>query len=162
MAKAAKKKVGAPSFAWTDEIEDELFTRIGKGESVRSICDDDWLPSQATIYRRLAVDDEFRKRYTHAREVQADTFFDEILTIADDARNDWMEQNGEGSAGYSLNGEHVQRSRLRIDARKWMAGKLRPKVYGDKLDVDHSSSDGSMTPTRIERVIVDPKHQDAD
>ena len=137
---------GAPAFAWTDEIEGEIFTRIGKGESLRDICEDDWLPSQTTIYRRLAADDEFRKRYTHAREVQADTIFDEILQIADDARNDWLERNGEDSAGWTTNGEHIQRSKLRIEARKWMAGKLRPKVYGEKLDIDHSSSDGSMTP----------------
>ena len=68
--------------------------------------------------------------------------FDEILEIADDATNDWMERNGEGDAAYSLNGEHVQRSRIRIDARKWMAGKLRPKVYGEKQTIEGSGPNG--------------------
>lgn len=134
----------ANPFAWTDEIEDEIFERIGKGESLRDICEDDWLPSQRTVYRRLAVDETFSQRYVRAREVQADTIFDEILTIADDARNDWMERRGQEDAGWIANGEHIQRARLRIDARKWMAGKLRPKVYGDKLDIDHSNKDGSL------------------
>lgn len=56
-----------------------------------------------------------------------------------------MERQSDQGAGYVLNGEHVQRSRLRIDARKWMAGKLRPKVYGEKQQVDHTNSDGSLS-----------------
>jgi hypothetical protein len=70
---------------------------------------------------------------------------DETLEIADDAQNDWMERNGADDVGYQLNGENIQRSRLRIDARKWMAGKLRPKVYGEQQEIDHTSSDGSMS-----------------
>jgi len=58
--------------------------------------------------------------------------------------NDWMEQNGEDAVGYQLMGENIQRSRLRIDARKWVASKLKPKKYGDRID--HTSTDGSMTP----------------
>jgi|TARA_R110000823_G_scaffold245599_5_gene369761 hypothetical protein len=127
---------GRPPFAWTDEIEAEIFERIANGESTRSICNDDWLPSWGTLNKRLASDPEFVARYARAREDQADKIFEEILTIADDAHNDWMERNGKDDAGWQANGEHIQRSKLRIDARKWMAGKLRPKVYGDKLELN--------------------------
>lgn len=137
----------AKPYPWTPEVEDELLNRIAKGESMVDICSDDWLPGQTTVYKRLADDAEFAKRYAHAREVQADTIFDEILQIADDARNDWMERRGEDDAGWVANGEHIQRSRLRIDARKWMAGKLRPKVYGEKLDLTHANPDG--TPLQV-------------
>ena len=61
-----------------------------------------------------------------------------MLDIADDAANDWMEREGENSQGWQLNGEHVQRTRLRLDTRKWIAARLAPKKYGDKVDVEHS------------------------
>lgn len=129
---------GRSPYPWTAKIEEEILTRIAKGQSVVDICADDWLPAQSIFYRRLQDDAEFRERYARAREMQADTLFDEILQIADDGRNDWMERRGEGAVGYVENGEAIRRSEMRINARKWMAGKLRPKVYGDKLDVAHS------------------------
>ncbi len=79
--------------------------------------------------------------------MQADTLFDEALGIADDGTNDWMERldkDGQ-AAGWQLNGEHVQRSRLRVDTRKWAAGKLAPKKYGDKLQ--HTGDGGG--PIRV-------------
>lgn len=127
------EKTGRPAFKWTPEIEQELFTRIAKGQSLIDICEDDWLPSQTTVYKRLREDEAFAQEYARAREVQADTLFDEILQIADDGRNDWMERKGQDAVGFAENGEALRRSQLRIEARKWMAGKLRPKVYGDKL-----------------------------
>lgn len=149
MRDMAPKKTGAPPFAWTAEIEDEILTRIAKGQSVVDICEDDWLPAQSTLYKRLSNDPEFAERYARAREVQADTLFDEILQIADNGRNDWMERKGEPSAGYVENGEALRRSEIRINARKWMAGKLRPKVYGDKSIVEGAGPNGEHVVTRI-------------
>nr|WP_267550443.1 hypothetical protein [Rhizobium rhizogenes] len=94
------------------------------------------MPGQTTVFRWLNANDDFRQQYARAREVQADTLFDDILDIADNARNDWMERRGEDDAGWQVNGENIRRSQVRIEARKWMAGKLRPKVYGEKLDID--------------------------
>lgn len=138
-----KAKVGAPKFAWTPYIEDELFKRLADGESLKDICADDWLPSRETVRKRLIDDVDFQGRYARAREAQADAIFEEILEIADDARNDWMKKDGD----YVLDTEHVQRSKLRIEARKWMAGKLRPKVYGDKVDL---SVEGAIKITRVD------------
>jgi hypothetical protein len=125
---------------------DTICERLAQGQSLVEVCAPDDMPSRNTVYTWLARYPEFHDRYARARQVQADALFDEILEIADDAQNDWMERNGADDVGYQLNGENIQRSRLRIDARKWMAGKLRPKVYGDKQEIDHTSSDGSMTP----------------
>ena len=123
---------------FSEERFDEICERIAEGESLREICTDEDMPSKTTVFKWLSQSQELADQYARAREEQADLIFDEILGIADDARNDWMERNGQDDAGYQANGEHIQRSRLRIDARKWMAGKLRPKVYGDKLDLNHS------------------------
>lgn len=107
------------------------------------------MPGQATVFRWLTGNEPFREQYTQARLTQADALFDEILNIADDGRNDWMAVHGEGAVGWKENGEALQRSRLRIDARKWMAGKLRPKVYGDKVSAELSGPDGGPIETSI-------------
>lgn len=137
---------GRPS-TYSEEIADRICNGLSDCRSLRSICLDESMPDKATVFRWLA--DEryaaFRDQYARAREAQADALFDETLDIADDGSNDWIERKREdGSTDTVLDHEHVQRSKLRIETRKWMAGKLRPKVYGDKLDL--TSSDGTMTP----------------
>lgn len=127
---------------YSEAVAERICEALANGRSLRSVCRDDGMPSQTTVFRWLA--DErfapFRERYARAREAQADAIFDEIIDIADDGSNDWMERRREdGSVDEAVNHEHIQRSKLRIDARKWMAGKLAPKKYGDKLDVDVTS-----------------------
>lgn len=129
------------SIKYSDEVAERICEALADGRSLASICEDDDMPRQATVFRWLADErySAFRESYTRAREAQADKIFDEILDIADDARNDWMERRREdGSVDEVVDHEHIQRSRLRIDARKWMAGKLRPKVYGDKIEHEHT------------------------
>lgn len=125
-----------------------ICERISNGESLRSICADADMPNKATVFRWLASNEIFRDQYASAREAQADTIFDEILDIADDGTNDWMLKHGgdDEEAGWRQNGEALQRSRLRVDARKWMAGKLRPKKYGDSstLNTNIAVSDPLM------------------
>ena len=117
----------ANPFPWTQDIEAEIFQRIASGKSIRAAIDDDWLPSWPTVNKRLASDPEFAARYARAREDQADKIFEECLEIAD--QYDQMAEKLEGGT------DHINRARLRIDTRKWMAGKLRPKVYGDKVAI---------------------------
>ena len=82
---------------------------------------------------------------------------EEILEIADDARNDYMEKLDDSGnlLGYTLNGEHVQRSRLRIDTRKWLMSKQNPKVYGDKLDMTTNGNDigVSLSASQAEQLL---------
>jgi hypothetical protein len=132
---------GRPS-AYTEEVADTICERLALGESLRSICLDEAMPSQSMVFRWLAGDDGFRERYARARETQADALFDEILDIADSASNDWMARNDKDNEGWLVNGEAIQRSRLRIDARKWMAGKMAPKKYADKMTQEHVGQDG--------------------
>lgn len=117
------------------------------------------MPNEQTFYAWLnkaenesSGDSDLAKKYARAREAQADAIFDECLSIADDAENDYMvRENADGSMVEVVNSENVQRSRLRIDTRKWMAGKLRPKKYGDKLEVE-----GNIRVGRIDVGFVDP------
>jgi hypothetical protein len=132
---------------FTQDIFDAICERIADGESLRDICKDEGMPARSTVFKWLSQSAELADQYAHAREAQADAIFDEILSIADDGRNDWMERHGEGDVGWATNGEHIQRSRARIDARKWMAGKLRPKVYGDKVELSGPGENGEHTVT---------------
>ena len=123
------------------------------------------MPSRITVYSWL-LDDRyaaFLTKYTRARELQSETMIDELNDIADDASNDYMEtvDNDTGAIiGYKLNGEHINRSRLRIDTRKWIASKLKPKKYGDKIEVEntgsisHKHSIGEMTDEELAKVIA--------
>lgn len=129
--------MGRPS-EYTTEIASEICERLAAGESLRAICRDDGMPSEAAV-RGWVIDNRegFAAQYARAREAQAHSIAEELLEISDDGSNDWMERSGkDGEAGWQLNGEHVQRSRLRADTRKWLLSKMLPKVYGDKLTLD--------------------------
>lgn len=144
--------MGRPS-KFTQAIADKICERLADAQSLRSICCDEDMPSQTTVFRWLADDarEEFREQYARAREAQADAIFDEILDIADDASNDWMERRDEDdeNSGWKLNGDHVQRSKLRIDARKWMAGKLNSRKYGEKITNEHAGLGGAPIEIRL-------------
>lgn len=137
--------MGRPT-AFSQEVADDICEKLAEGRSLRSICLSGDMPGAATVFRWLADErfSAFREQYARAREAQADALFDEILDIADDGRNDWMERQGDdGTAGWKENGEAIRRSQLRVDARKWMAGKLRPKKYGDSTTIRHADVNGA-------------------
>lgn len=124
---------GRPS-DYTQEIATLICERIVEGESLRSICRDEAMPPIRTVFQWLAKHEEFSHQYARAREAQADTYADEITEIADDGSRDYVQTEN----GPVIDHDHIARSRLRVDARKWIASKLKPKKYGDKLDLDHS------------------------
>jgi len=130
--------MGDKPYPWTDDIESEIFDRIAKGQSVRTILVDDWLPGPNTFYSRLANDEAFTNRYLRAREAQADTIFEECLAIADSQEDDVFTRDGV----VVINHDVIARAKLRIDTRMRMAGKLRPKVYGDKSVVEGPGANG--------------------
>jgi len=154
---------GRPS-NYTQEIADKICEQLASGLSLREIVDADDMPGQRTIYQWLQSHTEFAQQYARAREAQAEHWADEILEIADDGTNDWMErQNRDGSTYEAVNAEHINRSRLRVDSRKWLMSKLAPKKYGDKVDLTHAGPDGGPVKIeQIQRVIVDPKDTDSE
>lgn len=146
MAKA-KKSAGRPS-SFTEDIAKSICDRLAHGQSLREICRDDKMPGLTTVMTWLRKHEEFRAQYTLAREDQADYLFDEIVEIADDGTNDWMlRQHGEGDEAEVPNHEHINRSRLRIDTRKWAASKLSPKKYGERIVNEHTGKDGGPIET---------------
>lgn len=136
----------------TAALAETICERLSGGESLRAICRDEAMPPEATV-RGWALDDRegFAALYARAREVQAHAIADELLEIADDGSNDWMVREGKTE----LNSEHVQRSRLRSDTRKWLLSKMLPKVYGDKMQ--HTGNDEKpLFPESIRINLVKP------
>ncbi len=121
---------------YNEELAALLLLQISTtSKSLRTICKDDKFPSVATVLNWLNSKPEFLARYTRAKEEQADLLIEEMLDISDDASNDFM-TIVKGDMTYEIeNKEVTNRSRLRVDTRKWIASKLKPKKYGDKVDV---------------------------
>ena len=110
---------------FTPELAKEICARLSAGESLRSICNAEHMPHESTV--RLWVTENiegFATQYARARETQADSLAEEILDIAD---NESLPADSR---------------RIRVDVRKWFAGKVRPKKYGDSTQIKHSDADG--------------------
>lgn len=87
------------------------------------------------------LDDSHTGMYAHAREARADKLAEDVLEIADDGRRDY-DVGEDGRA--VVNNDHIQRSKLRVDSRKWLASKMFPKRYGDKVSTELSTPDGPL------------------
>lgn len=122
--------------AYSEQLGIIVCDRIADGESLRRIARTEGMPKPATVIDWVRQYPAFAEQYARARELQADVFFDEISEIAHDGSKDWVMTK----FGPEFDGEHVQRSRLRVDSLKWQASKLAPKKYGDKMGIEHSGS----------------------
>lgn len=137
----AENKVGRPA-DYTVDLADLICERLANGESMRSVCRDDTTPAMTTIFRWLRENEEFKQQYDIAVEERTEAMAEDILDIADNGTNDWMTYNAGDDEGYKLNGEALQRSRLRVDTRKWHMSKMKPKKYGDKIQQEITAPEG--------------------
>lgn len=129
---AAKNPPHRPS-GYSQEIADTICSDLAAGLSLREIAAKDGMPSRDTMRRWLGQFPEFQAHYARARELQMEHYAEEILDISDDASADVSI----GSDGIKrVDNEAIQRSRLRVDTRKWLMSKLAAKKYGDKLTAE--------------------------
>jgi hypothetical protein len=111
-----------------EKVLNDLFEFMGVGGSVEAFCKQDGTPAASKVRAWLVSEDGMREKYAHARECRADTYFDEVLSIADDK---------------TLSPDD---RRIAIDARKWASSRLHPK-YSDK--VKHVGGDKDDAPIKI-------------
>lgn len=125
----------------------QILLSIEEGNSLRTTLKREGMPTSTTFYEWIDSDKEKALHYARACEKRADSIFEEILEIADESSNDILSfEIGEGIISEKVDHENIQRSRLRVDARKWMLGKMNPKKYGEKIQQEHS---GEVTQTII-------------
>lgn len=125
---------------YTDELALKVCSEIAStSKSLRTICKDLDV-CVATVLSWLRDKPEFLAQYARAKEEQADFLIEEMIDIADDGSNDLMTIT-KGDVTYEQeNKEVTNRSKLRVETRKWIASKLKPKKYGDKVQTEHSGS----------------------
>ncbi|MDB5433542.1 MAG: terminase small subunit [Caulobacter sp.] len=140
MTKATAKKVGRPT-DYTAEVAAAICVGIALGDGLKTVCAAPGLPDPATVYRWLAGNTEFRELYAQARAWQGETLADEALEIADDGSADYK-LGGRDGAEIVIDHEHISRSKLRVEQRRWHAAKLAPKKFGDRVAVEASGPDG--------------------
>jgi len=124
---------GRPSL-YTEELALDICTQLAEGKSLRAICKQEEYPTLSTVMLWVAQRPEFSEHYAHARELQSETMADDILFIAD-------------------NEEDVNRAKVQIDARKWIASKLKPKKYGNFQQIEEiSKQEHSIAPDTLAAV----------
>ena len=109
-----------------------ILSEIEEGASLRSILKREEMPSRTIFFEWLHNDESKVNQYARACELRAEHIFEDILEIADESSGDKKYTD----TGEVIDSEYVARSRIKIDARKWMLGKMNPKKYGDKIQVD--------------------------
>ena len=130
---------------YTDDIANEICSRISEGRSVHSICKDKDMPSRPTFYKWLADNESFLNKYNAAVEQRADYHFDEMIDIADKVEPESAE---------------VAKARLQIDTRKWIVARMRPRKYGDNIQEDDGNND-NVQPVQVTVNVRDARKPDA-
>lgn len=127
-----------PRIVKTDTLLEQIFERVAKGESLNRICSEPDMPARKSFYEWVAEDETVLRRYEFAMLMRADTYAEETIEIADASENDrYIDENGREVTDH----EAINRSKLRVDARKWYASKLQPKKYGDRVVNEHQGGD---------------------
>ena len=105
----------------------EIVARVSAGKSLSTVLRDKDMPGWATFHDMLTGDDKLRAAYDKAVQDRADRMADEILELSDEE----MPAHLEGAMASAW----VQQKRMQVDARKWIASKLKPRTYGDRIDM---------------------------
>jgi len=130
----------------TPEIQDEICQRLASGESLRSICTNEELPSVSTVMLAVVQDrGGFRNSYVHAREAAGFAHGDGVIEVVELVRDGTVDP---------------QTAKAMMDGLKWAAERMAPKAHSAKQDINHTSDDGSMSPSRIELVAPDDNSED--
>lgn len=174
MAKTNKKDneqkpvMGRPSL-YSEDLANRICELISTNTcSLQRMCkENDWMPSFGTIFKWLHDKDkqDFFNKYAHAKRLQGELMVEELNDIADNTDEDYfLDDKGR----VKTNHENINRSRLRVDTRKWIASKILPKKFGDKLDITTDGqkltsqefdlsklSDGALAELAAARIVAD-------
>lgn len=129
------KKMGKPPFPYDEYIAQEICEQVATTTHgiKRIIQNNPHFPCEEVIRKWRFKFPEFARCYAEAKRMQAELLAEEVVEICDDGTNDYYTDN---KGNEQIDFENIQRSRLRVDTRKWLAGKLAPKIYGEKQVVE--------------------------
>jgi len=139
-------KLGRPS-EYTPERAQAICELLAQGKSLRTVCKEEGMPEVKTVFKWMSDYPDFLQQYARAKQESADAMAEEILDISDETIGVIKSGAEKKSSAYA------QAQRLRVDTRKWLMAKMKPKKYADTIDV---TSAGEKLPTPIMSVI--PTH----
>lgn len=120
------------------EVLEEVFDLIDEGKSLRQACSEVGFPRK-TVEGWVDADPDLSAQYERARGNRADKIFEEILMIQDEKPDSVVQLGADGEGGSQrIDPAFVTWQKNRVDARKWMLGKMAPKKYGDRVEMEHS------------------------
>lgn len=112
---------------------------------------EDSMPAQSSVYEWLLRYSDFSEKYVRARELQAETQFDELVDIVDQHPDIARVINDKGElVEVKFDSTFVAWMKLRVDTRKWTAARMAPKKYGEQKQVEEATD-----PTVIDVTVRD-------
>jgi hypothetical protein len=146
---------------WTDEVKaavvEEICLEIAMGFSLKSIlANDDSLPSYSSFMTWISASKEFLEKYQVAIDIRTEIRAEEITDIADEDPRTYIDANG----AVRIDPAFIAMQKNRMDARKWEASKLKPKKYGEKLNVEATGKDGAPLPPAVVQVYLPSNGRD--
>src|ERR1700761_1148494 len=140
----------------TPALLDAICERLAGGQTGAEVCRDPAMPTWALLCTWRQKDAAFDKRYWVARKQGCEFHADEIITIADDGSNDYVERKlKDGGTRLIWDRESFERSRLRVDARKWTASRILRHLFGERAEVAVSTPDGVQLDVGIKQTLID-------
>lgn len=131
---------------FTKKLGDKICQEIANGWSIRTVCGAENMPSLSSVFKWIREKPEFSQQYARATEERTEAHSESLLEMGDDAIEKAQEVDPKAS------GAVVQAYKLKADNLKWSMSKMKPKKYGDKLDL---TSGGEKLPTPIMNVQRD-------
>jgi len=153
--------MGSNITKYTKQRADEICEWISKGETLAEWCRQNNI-GRTTVYAWKDEHPDFAERFARARELGEEVIAESCLKIADDGSNDWIETFGDESAikAYAYNGEHVQRSKLRVETRLKLLAKFNPKRWGEKISNELTGANGAPLTVVVQKFTDDDDDDD--
>jgi hypothetical protein len=128
-----RNAVGKFETHYTPELGARICDEISDGKTLPEVCAMDGMPCKRAVFGWVRSNPEFERMYRIAQQDRAEGLVEEIVSIADDSSRDFVPDK---DGNMRVDNEHINRARLKVDTRKWIACKVIPKLYGDKLEIN--------------------------
>jgi hypothetical protein len=136
--------------SYTDEVADAILQLLEKGEPLQQICRREGFPAARTVYDWIDENPQFAASFAHARARGFDAIAADCLRIADESAGDVIQTEN----GPKQNPEFAARSKIRIETRLKLLAKWDPKRYGDKIQVEDTTPQKSLSRDETREILL--------
>jgi hypothetical protein len=141
----------APKIPYDPDLAEYILEQIKAGRSLNKICQEPLMPTPAAILAWTTALPDFAALYLEAMEVRAEVWVEGMMDEVRDGSNDFY-QDEKGNLVFQR--DHVMRSKLIADTKKWYVGKIKAKKYGDAATMKLADADGNNLPPAPPPLII--------